>query len=130
MMSDTLEPQELSAPARQRLARLLGMLGSAHDGEVLNAARLADRLVRDHGTTWHDVVRPPTLPAPPDDGDPLLRFPSCAAACAFVLRRRELLTAWERAFVPSLATYRTLSAKQAAVLRRLVARALDAEGTP
>jgi hypothetical protein len=36
------------APAdRERLARLLGMIGSAHDGEALNAARLADRLIRD-----------------------------------------------------------------------------------
>ena len=37
------------------LARLLGMMGSAHDGEALKAARIADRLVRDAGCTWFDV---------------------------------------------------------------------------
>jgi len=35
------------APARH--------MGSAHDGQALNAARIADRLVRDAGCTWFDV---------------------------------------------------------------------------
>jgi hypothetical protein len=126
-MSTVIEPQELSPAARQRLARLLGMLGSDHDGEVLNAARLADRLVRSAGATWHDVVRPPAMPAPTDD-DPLRRFPSCVAACIFVLKRRDLLTEWERAFVPSVAECRRPSPKQNAVLRKLVLRAMAAGG--
>ena len=41
---------------RERLAKLLGMLGSEHDGEVVTAARRADALVRTAGLTWHDVV--------------------------------------------------------------------------
>ena len=32
------------------------MTGSDHDGEVLNAARLADRFVRQLGLTWFDVI--------------------------------------------------------------------------
>ena len=32
------------------------MLGSAHDGEVLNAARVAERLRRRLGATWADLV--------------------------------------------------------------------------
>lgn len=48
---------------RARLVRLLGMLGSAHDGERANAAALADRLVRGLGLTWTDVVRPPSRQA-------------------------------------------------------------------
>lgn len=41
---------------RHRLSRLLGMMGSNADGEALNAARAADRLVRQHGLTWPDVI--------------------------------------------------------------------------
>ena len=40
----------------RRLVQLLGMMGSDHNGEVLNAARLAQRLVRDHGLTWEEVM--------------------------------------------------------------------------
>jgi hypothetical protein len=39
-----------------RLAQLLGMLGSDFDGEVINAGRLAVRLVKDAGLTWQQVV--------------------------------------------------------------------------
>jgi len=39
----------MSALDRDRLAKLLGMLGADHDGEVVNAARAADRLVRRSG---------------------------------------------------------------------------------
>jgi hypothetical protein len=38
-----------------RLARLLGMLGSDHLGELDNAARTAHRLVQQRGCTWFDV---------------------------------------------------------------------------
>lgn len=37
----------LDNTTRTRLVRLLGMIGSQHDGEALNAARLANKLVRD-----------------------------------------------------------------------------------
>ena len=46
----------LNPQAAEHLARLLGMTGSDHDGEVLNAARLADRFVRQLGLTWFDVI--------------------------------------------------------------------------
>lgn len=52
---------------RDRLAKLLGMMGSAHDGEALNAARMAHTLVRQAGMTWEDVLRKVgtlVLPAP------------------------------------------------------------------
>ena len=48
---------------RDRLARLLGLLGSDFDGEVANAGRLADKLVRSAGLTWPDVIAP-ALPPP------------------------------------------------------------------
>jgi hypothetical protein len=37
---------------RTRLSHLLGMLGSAHDGEIINAARAAEKLRRDASLTW------------------------------------------------------------------------------
>jgi hypothetical protein len=42
-----------------RLAQLCGMFGSAHEGERANAAALADRLVRQLGLQWGDVLVPP-----------------------------------------------------------------------
>jgi hypothetical protein len=41
---------------RTRLIKLLGMLGSEHDGECLNAARSAQRLVKEAGETWEQVL--------------------------------------------------------------------------
>jgi hypothetical protein len=40
-----------------RLAQLLGMLGSDFDGEVVNAARLAHKLVTTSGLCWADVIK-------------------------------------------------------------------------
>jgi len=39
----------------KRLAKLLAMSSSTHDGEVVNAIRLADSLLRKSGQTWDDV---------------------------------------------------------------------------
>jgi hypothetical protein len=40
----------------ERLARVIGMGGSGHDGEALAALRQADRLIRAAGMTWRDVL--------------------------------------------------------------------------
>lgn len=45
------------APKQQtRLIQLLGMMGSDHDGEVVNAARMAVKLVRDAKMDWGSVL--------------------------------------------------------------------------
>jgi hypothetical protein len=41
---------------KKRLIQLLGMIGSNHDGEALNAARLAQRLIGSLGMTWDEVL--------------------------------------------------------------------------
>ena len=46
---------------RERLTKLLGLLGSGHDGEVAAAGRMADALIRDAGVTWADVIAPETV---------------------------------------------------------------------
>ena len=47
-----------------RLIRILGMLGSDHDGERAAAALAADRLVRASGWTWWDLLAPARAPRP------------------------------------------------------------------
>lgn len=42
----------------QTLIKLLGMLGSEHDGEVLNAARQIERKRRQMGKTWEELLVP------------------------------------------------------------------------
>jgi hypothetical protein len=49
-----LDPSE-----QRRLTQILGMTGSAHDGEALNAVRLACRLISEAGLTWTDIVTAP-----------------------------------------------------------------------
>jgi len=41
---------------RDRLAKLLGMCGSHHEGERANAARMASDMVREAGLTWPEVL--------------------------------------------------------------------------
>jgi hypothetical protein len=51
---------------RARLVKLLGMLGSVHDGEVLNAARHIEAMVRASGSDWDRLLSPaPTTVAGP-----------------------------------------------------------------
>jgi len=52
----------LDASERQRLkyatklACVLGMLGSDHDGEVLTAARMAEGIRQKSGKTWQTIL--------------------------------------------------------------------------
>ena len=47
-----------------RLIRILGMLGSDHDGERAAAALAADRLVRGSGRSWSDLLAPARVSRP------------------------------------------------------------------
>ena len=51
---------KLDPRSAERLVKLLGMLGSNHDGERAAAALKANALVREHGLVWSDVI--PTAP--------------------------------------------------------------------
>src|SRR4051794_33584521 len=101
---------------RLQLSRILGMLGSRFDGEVLAAARQAERLRRDAGLTWRDIVQPP-LP-PPASGEAI------ADQIEIALGRPDALTPWEARFVASLARQRKPpSEKQRAVLAEIAEKA-------
>jgi len=41
---------------RDKLAKVLGVLGSAHAGEIAAAGRTAHLLIREAGTTWQEVL--------------------------------------------------------------------------
>lgn len=42
--------------ALTRLSRVLGMMGSQHDGEVLNAARMAEKIRREMDRSWTSLL--------------------------------------------------------------------------
>jgi hypothetical protein len=118
--------QAVSQAIRDRLARLLGMVGSTHDGEALNAARLADKLVRQMGVSWSEILADPASAAP----NVLIGWParwrSALQACG---QHGARLGERERSFVESLATYkRTPSPKQLVWLRSITERVIEAGG--
>src|SRR5690348_7385544 len=61
---------------RVRLAKVLGLLGSRHDGEVLQAARTAQLMIGQAKVTWSDLlgVKAGEEPAPlPQDDEAELK---------------------------------------------------------
>jgi hypothetical protein len=62
-------PQESTAeeaiPAlADKFIKLLGMLSSEHAGERTNAIAAAERLRKQYGITWRDIVRPAIIRPP------------------------------------------------------------------
>ena len=110
----------LPSTVRDRLTKLLGMTQSSHDGEALNAMRLANRTLAENRITWREVLGTTTaiiasLPEEADDG-----WRSIARLCAE--RGVGVLTDWESNFVRSLHRFRRISSKQQAVLLRCAAK--------
>lgn len=116
---------------RVRLAKVLGMLGSPHPGERDAAALAADRLVRQAGASWSDVLGGGARPGP-DAGrapDPVQPYPPRAghvADLATIAWRPDLLTPWESQFVAGVAQGRTVSPRQRDILAKLAARVRSA----
>jgi hypothetical protein len=63
---------------RDRLRKLLAMLDSSHDGEALNAGRLAAALLREAGLSWADII--PDAPARADGDTDLARLDALIAS--------------------------------------------------
>jgi hypothetical protein len=102
---------------RDRLGKLLGLLGSTHDGEVAAAGRAAHRLIREAGLTWPDVLTPPPRPLPKPPAGRASLIVECRSRWTF-------LSDWERGFVTSIARRppHRLSDKQAECLDRICRR--------
>jgi hypothetical protein len=110
-----------------KLVKVLGMLGSDHDGEVAAAGRTAHSMLKAKGLTWSDVIVP-AGPAPQQQSRAPRRWrraTSPSDIAALCLQWPEVLTDWETDFCRSLVGRRRISAKQTVVLERL-ARKVEA----
>jgi hypothetical protein len=86
----------MTTDTRRQLAAVLGMLGSDYDAEVAVAARTAERIRKQTGQTWHQVIKPPTslrAIAPPV---------SIRQQIMLCWNHRDRLTEWETGFIWSL----------------------------
>jgi hypothetical protein len=120
--------KQLNDNTADRLAKLCGMFGSAHLGERAAAAKLADRLVRDSGLTWHDVVAGPANRRlrGSQEAPRQARPPATVEAKLALLRAHfDFLTTWERHFVVAVREFKSPSLKQLKVIERLVEKVLE-----
>lgn len=106
-----------------RLSNLLGMTGSAHDGEALNAVRLANALLAKHRLAWNAVIAGPpdaiaaTPEAAPEAEAAATVPPHHIEAEALLAAAKGMLTTFERNFLIGIFSFSRLSDKQAATLR-------------
>ena len=70
---------------RVRLVKVLGMLGSQHDGEVLAAARLAQYMLGQAKMSWADLLNV----KPGDEPEPLPQEEDVQAAAAAAAKSRK-----------------------------------------
>jgi hypothetical protein len=117
----------LSPAFADKLVKVLGMLGSDHDGEVAAAGRRAHSMLKAEGLTWSDVIVPAApRPEPPQRPQRRWRRPTSPSdTAALCLQWSEVLTNWETDFCRSIVGRRRISAKQTVVLERL-ARKVEA----
>lgn len=130
---------------REKLVRVLGMLGSAHDGERASAGGLAEGMVREAGLTWGEVVFDPEalvalrdLMAQKDD-----RISHLEEICRVLVAPKRVegshraraaeclngigedyLSGWEVGFLRSFVRgrFNSMTAKQLAILERIEAK--------
>lgn len=116
----------LPAEIADKLVKVLGMLGSDHDGEVAAAGRRANAMIRNAGLTWGDVISsrtlPPSLPQQPCRPMRRWRKPGTPSDTAALCMQwcDEVLTDWEAGFCRSIVGCRRISEKQAGILARIV----------
>jgi hypothetical protein len=109
-------------PDLAKLAKVLGMLGSDHDGEIAAAGRRANAMVRGAGLTWDQLLTPPDS-APESPHRPPRRWRKTASpsdSAALCLQWGEVLTDWETDFCRSLVGRHRVSPRQGEVLARVV----------
>ncbi len=110
----------LPAAQRNRLVKLLGMLGSEHAGERDAAGLAASRLLQQHRVTWRDLLTPA-----PVHREPLQS--TWRVTCEKLMARANDLRPWERKFVADLPNFRRISTKQRYVLAEIAGRVLGAD---
>lgn len=135
---------------RTRLIKLLGMLGSEFEGERANAAAMIDRIIRDHGLTWQQVLEmqpaqagspPPSgasTPPPPPEDETAMQWAErqkwsdedVDKMHAYCCENDGGYNDWELTFLESIGKWiadkRSITPKQLKVLLRLVEKASKA----
>ena len=97
----------LTSSDRSMLAKLLGLTGSSHDGEVIAAARKAAALVQSRGMTW------PAILGAGDASPPPAPEPSHVALARDLLGKgRGICTPWELRFLRGVLAFKGLSPHQ------------------
>ena len=104
---------------RRRLALVVALFESPHDGERLAALEAAGRLLAAGKVSWRDLIdraAKPTTTADDDEdlGEPI--GPHKVVAADLLRRFSGRLTPGERTFLGGLRAFRKLSAKQRGVL--------------
>lgn len=94
----------MTSSDRATIAKLLGLIGSAHDAEALAAARKAHELVRARGITWPDVLGLDAAAQPAPD--------HVAVARDLLGKGRGIITKWEAQFLRGVLAFKTLSDQQ------------------
>ena len=103
----------LHASDLQKLAKLLGLVGSDHDGEALSAARKAHQFITSKGATWHDAFGVSETVAP---------APAHCNIATDLLRHKTHLTDFERRFLIGIMAHAKLSPKQTQTLETIQAK--------
>jgi hypothetical protein len=105
----------------ERLRKLVLLLSSPQDGEVIGAARAIDRALRSAGCDWHDLVNQLDGTSMNTSGADQSR--DWHPMRDYCLRHERLLRPREYEFVASLATWRgSLTERQQAWLASIYAR--------
>lgn len=99
-------PNSLPPEIRRRLGLILARLASSHDGEVVNAARIAVKMLSEHGWRPEDLASvqpthyqaPP--PPPPQENESTIR--DAAAFAQDLMDRAVGLTEREESFLQDL----------------------------
>lgn len=106
----------LSSADRSILAKVLGMLGSSHDGEVVNAARKADELLKAKGTTWPEVLGLDDMEQPASEPYHL------TLARDLLGKGKGIITRWEHNFLLGIMGHKILKQKQIETLDGIAAK--------
>jgi hypothetical protein len=101
---------------RDQLVKILGLTGSAFDGEALAAVRKAHGIITAAGLSWSDVIAPSATDHTAD-GDDMAETDAAISWC--LEHGGTVLTAWDRKFLVSLQSFTRLSDKQKLVLDKI-----------
>jgi len=96
----------LDPASADKLAKILGLLGSDHAGERAAAGAKAHELIRSLGLTWRDILLPPPVPGPCHIRSWRSPETDWQRMAAFCHARRDWLSYRDREFVRSMLNWR------------------------